>query len=125
METIKNKTFLNVLKGTIIALITTLVLLIVFSVILTYTNISENTIDPVIITITAISILIGSSIGNKKIKKNGLLNGIGVGGAYILTIYLISSTLNWNFSINFETFLIFLIGIVFGAIGGIIGVNVK
>lgn len=71
----ENKTAINILKGIGISLITTLTLLLIFSIILTYTNIQENTINAVIMIITAISILIGSSIGNIKIKKNGLING--------------------------------------------------
>jgi len=60
----------NILKGIGISLIVTIILLLIFSVILTYSNISENIISPVIMIITAISILIGSSISNRKIKKN-------------------------------------------------------
>lgn len=78
MESIQineNRFIINILKGVGISLITTVVLLITFSIILTYTNIQENVINPVIMIITAISILIGSSLGNIKIKKNGLING--------------------------------------------------
>lgn len=71
----ENKTAINILKGIGISLVTTLILLLIFSIILTYTNIPENTINAVIMIITAISILIGSSVGNIKIKKNGLING--------------------------------------------------
>ena len=61
--------FINLAKGIGISLVATLVLLIVFALILTYTNISETVISPVIMVITAISILIGSSIVNMKIKE--------------------------------------------------------
>lgn len=53
MENIK-----NIFKGVAISLISTMILLFVFSVILTYTNVSENTITPVIIVVTAIGILV-------------------------------------------------------------------
>jgi putative membrane protein (TIGR04086 family) len=119
----ENKIFINIIKGVGISLIATIILLIIFSTILTYTKISESTVNPVIMIITALSILLGSSIGNKKIKKNGLINGGIIGGIYILTIYLISSILNWNFSLNFQSILMIVIGIVFGILGGIIGVN--
>ena len=103
----------------------TLVLLLIFATILTYTETGEETINPVIIIITAISILIGSSIGNIKIKKNGLINGGIIGGIYMLTIYLISSILNWNFSLNFQSILMIIVGMMFGIFGGILGVNKK
>ena len=90
-----------------------------------YTNIQENVINPVIMILTAISILIGSSIGNAKIRKNGLINGGIIGGAYILIIYLISSILNWRFSLNVQSIIMIVVSIIFGILGGIIGVNKK
>lgn len=115
--------FINLAKGIGISLAATLVLLIVFALILTYTNISETVISPVIMVITAISILIGSSIVNMKIKRNGLVNGGIIGGIYILTIYLISSILHWKFSLNLQSIIMIILAISFGILGGIIGVN--
>ncbi len=121
----ENNSITNIIKGVGISLITTILLLIIFSIILTYTDIKENTINPVIMIITAISILIGSTMGNNKIKKNGLLNGGVIGGIYILTIYLISSLLNWRFSLNIQSIIMVTIGMIFGILGGVIGVNKK
>ena len=121
----ENNIIKNIAKGIGISLITTLVLLLIFSIILTYTNIQENVINPVIMMITAISILIGSSIGNIKIRKNGLLNGGIIGIGYIVIIYLISSILNWKFSLNLQSIIMIITAIIFGILGGIIGVNRK
>ena len=111
------KTITNIAKGVIISLITTFILLFIFAVVLTYTDVSETIINPVIIVITAISILIGSSIGNIKIKKNGLLNGAFIGG--------ISSILNWKFGLELQSLIMIAVGMIFGILGGIIGVNKK
>lgn len=121
----KNKSILYIIKGVGISFLTTFVLLILLSVILTYSNVSEEIITPVIIVITAISILIGSSFGNVKIKKNGLLNGALIGGIYIITIYLISSILNGRFGLEIQSIIMIAIGMIFGILGGIIGVNKK
>lgn len=121
----ENETIKNIMKGTGIALITTVLLLLIFSIILTYTNIDEKVINPVIMIVTAISILLGSSLGNIKIKKNGLINGGTIGAIYIVTIYLISSILNWKFSLNIQSIFMIIIAIVFGILGGILGVNRK
>lgn len=115
----------NIFKGVGIALLTTIILLLIYSLVLTYTNVSENTITPVIIVITATCILLGSSIGNMKIRKNGLLNGGAIGGIYILILYLISSIWNWKFALNIQSLIMIFAGIIFGVIGGIIGVNRK
>lgn len=47
----------NIFKGVGISLILTIILLFIFSLILAYTNVNEKTIRPVIIVVTAISIL--------------------------------------------------------------------
>ena len=115
----------NIPKGIGISMTFTFVCLLIFSILLTYTNISENTITPVILVVTGISILIGSSISNTKIKKNGMLNGAFIGGGYILILYLISSTLNARFNLNLQSIIMIAVGVVFGILGGIIGVNRK
>jgi putative membrane protein (TIGR04086 family) len=59
------------------------------------------------------------------IKKNGILNGGVIGGAYILILYIISSLLNWKFGLNMQSMIMIVVGIIFGILGGIIGVNRK
>lgn len=122
---IQDNNFFQIFKGFLISVIFTLVLLFIFSIILTYTNISENVISPVIIVISAISILIGSSISTIKIKKNGLLNGLLVGLIYMLFIYILSSIINNNFSLNGTSIVMIASGVITGMIGGIVGVNLK
>ncbi|MCI8352445.1 MAG: TIGR04086 family membrane protein [Clostridia bacterium] len=117
--------FINIFKGIIISIVITLMLLFLFSVILTYTNIGENVIPAVIIIATVISILIGSSISTIKIKKNGIINGGIIGLAYILGIYLISSIAQMGFGINVYSIIMIILSILAGMIGGIVGVNIK
>lgn len=115
----------NIFKGIAIAMIATVIMLLIFSIILAYTNTSEKTIAPVIIVVTGISILLGSSLGSIKIKKNGIINGGLIGGIYILILYLISSILNWQFGLNMQSIIMIVIGMICGILGGIIGVNKK
>ena len=124
-EISKNKSLINILKGLGIALITTFIFLLILSIVLTYTNVSEDVINPTIIIITAISILIGSSISNMKIKKNGLINGGVIGGIYIILLYLFSSVFSSDFALTIQSIIMIITGIAFGILGGIIGVNIK
>ena len=119
------KNLKNISIGIGISIFITSICLFVFSILLTYTNLSENTITPTIIIITGISVLIGSSIGNVKIKKNGIINGAIIGGGYILILYLISSLINVEFTLNFKSIIMIIVGILFGIFGGIMGVNSK
>ncbi|MCI8361566.1 MAG: TIGR04086 family membrane protein [Clostridia bacterium] len=119
------KNIIRIIKGSIISIILTLLLLLIFAIILTNTSLGENIINPVIIVISVISILIGSSISTLKISKNGLLNGGLVGIIYILTIYLLSSITSSGFGINLYSIIMIILSIIAGMIGGVIGVNMK
>ncbi len=120
-----NKPIISIIKGTAISFLTTIIALTIFAVLLTYTELSENTIRPVIITVTGISILIGSSIGTRKIRKNGLMTGGAIGVIYIVSIYLISSIMNSNFALSWISIIMIAVGVIGGVLGGIIGVNTK
>ena len=125
LDNSNNKNFINILKGLGIAFIITFIFLLILSIVLTYTNVSENIINPTIIIITALSILIGSTISNIKIKKNGLINGAIIGGVYIILLYLFSSIFRMEFSLTLQSVIMMITGATFGILGGIIGVNVS
>ena len=121
----REKNSIKILKGTIISIILSILFLTIYAVLLSYTSISENTMVPVIITITGISILIGSSISSMHIKKQGMLNGALVGLIYMLTIYILSSIFLSSFELNMNSIIMIAVGIITGMIGGVIGVNMK
>lgn len=115
---------LKIFKGSILAIIITLVLLLITAIVLTYSNIPEKIVPLTIIIIASISILIGSIISTNNIKKMGLLNGALVGAIYMVTIYLLSSILVTGFSFNIKSILMLIFAIIAGMLGGIIGVNI-
>ena len=113
----------KILIRSILSIFITLIGLICFSILLTYTQIQEGLIPTVTIIITAVSILIGSTISTGNLKKNGIINGTIIGLIYILTIYILSSIIEKDFSLNMYSIIMIIISSIFGAIGGIIGVN--
>lgn len=116
---------LRIIKGSLLAIIMSVIFLAVFATILAYTNVSESTILPTIIVIVSISILAGSFLCSRKIKQNGILNGAIVGLVYMLALYIISSAIVMDFSLTFDSFIMIGAGILAGIVGGIIGVNIK
>lgn len=112
-------------KGVIIAIITSMLLLLVFSAVLTYTTIPESVSNPVIIIITAVSILFASQLSTRKIKKNGIVKGGIIGGIYIIALYLISSIVTGNFTLGVNAIIMIIASIIAGMFGGILGVNAR
>ena len=115
----------KILIGSGISIIITIIGLIIFASLLTYTSIAETTIPTVTIIITIISILIGSSICMSTVKKNGIINGLFIGLIYIGVIYILSSVIEGNFALDLKSIIMIIGALLAGAIGGIIGVNRK
>lgn len=113
----------RVIKGSVISIIITVIALIIFASLLTYTNVSESSIPAVTIIITMISILIGSTLCMSNVKRNGIINGMLVGLIYIVFIYMLSSIIEGNFALNLKSIIMIVGSIIAGAVGGIIGVN--
>lgn len=119
------KKILSIIKGCVFAIILSIILLTIFALLLTYTTLSESTITPVVLIITGISILAGSTISSRKIKKNGLIYGGIVGFIYFFILYLASSLCLTGFSLSANSFIMLAVGVIAGIIGGIIGVNLN
>lgn len=120
-----NNNLIRIIKGSLFSIVISLVLLLIYACLLSFTNISETTIIPVVIIISGVSILIGSSISSFKIKKQGMLNGTLVGLIYMLLIYILSSIFITGFGVDISSIIMILVGMITGMIGGIIGVNIK
>ena len=114
---------IRIIKGSLLSIIVSVIFLIVFAMLLTYTSLSENTITPIVLGIVGLSILLGSYLSTKKINKKGILNGAMVGIIYMLILYIISSVIFMDFSINASSIIMIICGIIAGIIGGIVGVN--
>ena len=114
---------IRIIKGSLLSIIVSVIFLIIFAMLLTYTSLSENTITPVVLAIVGLSILLGSYLSTKKINKKGILNGAMVGIIYMLILYIISSVIFMDFLINASSIIMIICGIIAGIIGGIVGVN--
>lgn len=125
IEAVTQNNFVKILKGSILSIVFTILALIVFSLLLAYTNMTEKIITPVIISVSSISILLGSIISSRRIRKQGIINGGFVGLIYIVTIYLLSSIVQKDFGVNTYSFIMIIACVLAGCLGGIIGVNQK
>lgn len=104
---------IKIIKGSIVAIILSVILLFVYASALTYTSLQENTIKPVVIIITMISILIGALVSSIKIKKMGIINGAFVGIIYISIIYILSSISLVGFNLNLYSIIMIIGAIIF------------
>lgn len=118
-------TLFSFLKGIAAAYLITIPAFIIFSVILTNTAFPEKFIQPAVVVITIVSVLFAGSLASRGRASKGWLNGALVGLVYIAILFFLSSLVYSNFTIDKYVVTLALIAFLTGAIGGIMGINMK
>lgn len=113
----------EIIREVIISILLSLILIFLLSVLLCQTAVSENIIKPATIAIVIISLMIGAFRISKSKKQKGILYGGILGIIYMLILYLISSFANFEFYLGINSIIMIILGIIGGAVGGILGVN--
>ncbi len=116
---------ISVLKGILAAYIITIPAFMLFALILTNTDFPQKLISPAVVVTTVISVLTAGSVSTKGLKSRGWLNGSIVGIIYMFVLYIVSSLIFKDFTIDKYVITMTVIGILTGAIGGIVGINIK
>lgn len=96
----------------------------VLSLILRFSNISEQSLQWTTLIITFIALFIGGFIAGGKGKESGWMLGGITGLSFVIIVFLIQY-LGFDASIKLTQLLYHLAYIVTAALGGIIGVNVS
>ncbi len=111
----------DVLKGTLFSLVITLLAVLTLGIVIKFVDIPSNVLMPINQIIKVISLLFGCLLGFKT-KTLGALKGGVVGVVYTLIslfiFLIIGTTLKNGFS-----FIDLVMGVLIGAISGIIAVN--
>ncbi|MBO5394365.1 MAG: TIGR04086 family membrane protein [Clostridia bacterium] len=115
----------SIAKGSIVALCSSLLLVLVFAFLLKFTNIPDSAITPVNQVIKGVSVFLGVFVGMKKIKELGLISGLLIGVVYTIAAFFVFSILagGFVFDLTFITDIVF--GAIIGGVCGIICVNLK
>lgn len=116
---------MSILKGILIAYVITVPVFMLFALLLTNIDFPQRLITPAVVITTVVSVLFAGSTATRGVKSKGWLNGGLVGFIYMLALYLISSLALNNFTIDKYVLTMTIIGILTGAIGGIVGINLK
>lgn len=124
LESYRTVSMLNILKCVGLAYVITLVIFLILAIILTYTQFPETMVPSAVIIGTVISILFAGSCVAGKAKTRGWLNGAIAGIVYMLILYIISSLIV-GFRVDNHVIFMLILGTIAGALGGIVGINLK
>lgn len=112
-------------KAILMSYFVTIPVFVVFAIILTYTDFPEKLVVPVVVITSIISVLIAGAKATRGVMSKGWLNGSIVGFIYILILYILSSIIYNNYRIDKYVITMTAISVLTGAIGGILGINMK
>ena len=116
---------LLLLKGLLASYIVTIPAFLLFALILANLDFPQRLITPVVVVITVISVLTAGAVSTRGVRSKGWLNGSIVGLVYMLILYLFSSIVYKNFAVDRNVLTMTIIGVLSGAIGGIVSINTK
>ncbi len=116
---------INILKSILLAFALSLILLLIVTLLLTFTPLKEDTIPLLTTAIMIISIAGGSIYVAIKAGVKGWFNGGIVGILYFLILLFLNYLFIKPFIFDIYTVGKFFVSLVVGVIGGMIGVNVK
>lgn len=119
----KNTPITALLKGIVISYSITMIIFIIYALLLTYSDVSEEYISPCVLITTALSCLASGFFAAKSSGKRGLLWGIAAGGAYMLIMFTIGFATIPAYELSKKIVISFCLALGGGAVGGVLGVN--
>lgn len=114
-----------ILKGLVVSYIITIPVFFIFALVLSKIDSCANLVSPVVLITTILGVMAAGMVSARCIKSRGWLNGGITGVLYMLVLFILGSIIYMDFSINRNVLFMFLIGILAGIVGGILGVNTK
>lgn len=123
-EGIIKQNIFRYLKALFVSLIITFACIILFAFIIKWASLPDKVISPVNMAIKAISVFFGAMVLTKNTSK-GMLQGLLFAGLYTLLAFIIFSILAQKLTLGPGFVADLAFAVVVGAIGGMVGVNVK
>ncbi len=116
---------LCMVRGMAAAFAITCIIFIGFGILLTYTDVSEESIPVVSLVCTALSAAVAGYDWAACMQKKGILWGMAAGAVYTVLLYLVTSLASDSFVLQLSGLMTLAVAAAAGAVGGILGVNRK
>ncbi len=116
--------FIDIVKSSLIAVVSSLVLILVFAIIIKFTGIDDKIILVINMVIKSLSVVIGVLFGIKNARL-GAVKGIASGLLFVIVSYILFAIINLSAKIDLMMIIDSLIILVESLIAGIIAVNIK
>jgi putative membrane protein (TIGR04086 family) len=111
-------------KGAFRSTILTIILLVIFSIVMSAADIGSQVISVYFLLVTCVSIIYGAIYSAKKNNRRGWLTGILVALLYMAILYIMKALIFGEPSIASKDLIRLSIAIAVGALSGMLGINI-
>lgn len=119
----RGSNYLPAAEGVLRGFIITVVLLLLFAVTMTFTEVNESISSSFYLITTLLSIMYGTIYAVRKIKRKGWLVGIVVALLYLVVLYVVSVISGNSAVIGADRIWRFSLALAVGTLSGMLGIN--
>ncbi|MBE7038365.1 MAG: TIGR04086 family membrane protein [Ruminococcaceae bacterium] len=117
--------FKSIFVSLLLSYFVALVLFLILALVVTYTSFKEEHIKLCVRIIASFTIILSALFVSRRAKTSGWLNGGIQGIIYNLILFMLSFFIFDELNFDFSLVLSFAFSFLLGAIGGILGINMK
>lgn len=111
--------------GVLMGYAITCIIFLAYSMLITYTNMTEQNLPMVVAVTTLLSVMIAGFDAAKGAERKGWLWGMAAGLAYILILTGLMMNVLQSFAVDTRTITSVVLALAGGGMGGILGINLK
>ena len=111
--------------GVMIGYAITCIIFLAYTMLITYTQMSERNLPMVIAVTTLLSVMIAGFDAAKGATSRGWLWGMAAGFIYVVSLVIIMVVLVPGFFADTRTITVAVLSIAGGGLGGILGINIR
>ena len=115
----------QLIKGVLIGYAITSIIFLAYAMLITYTQMSERNLPTVISVTTLLSVLIAGFDAARGAPNRGWMWGMIAGAIYAAVMAIIMVVLLPGFFVDGRTVTVFVLSVAGGALGGILGINIR
>ncbi len=111
--------------GVLVGYAITVIIFLGYSMLITYTEMSEKNLPVVVAVTTLLSVIVAGFDAARGAEHKGWLWGMGAGLVYVLVMALIMTVVLRGFTMDSRTLTVAILSIAGGGLGGVLGINMK
>ena len=116
---------IQLIKGVMMGYAITCIIFLAYAMLITYTQMSERSLPIVIAVTTLLSVMIAGFDASKGAPSRGWMWGMIAGFIYMAVLGVIMIVMLPGFSADTRTLTVIMLSLAGGALGGILGINIR